>query len=243
MNFIFNTMVFNSLLNSHRVKELFIKPLLHLFFPYRCGSCGLELFLNESILCMFCEAGLEHTFNQAELPPYLASEPVTLHSLFYYSKGRAAQSVLHALKYKHERDACFEWGLMLATNLKGHGIEMPEYLIPVPLHPQKEYLRGYNQSEFLARGIQAAYPSAQLRLDLIKRVKNSNSQTRKNRHNRLHDVRNVFELNTLSWKSVSHIGLVDDVITTGATLKAIIELIKIKYPGIRITIFVLAVTK
>lgn len=236
-------MVFNSLLKRHSIREGFLKPLLHLFFPYRCGSCGLELFLNESILCLFCETGLEHTFNQAELPPYLVSEPVTLHSLFYYSKGQAAQSVLHALKYKHERDACFEWGLMMAKNLKGHGIEMPEYLIPVPLHPQKEYLRGYNQSEFLARGIQAAYPSVQLRLDLIKRVKNSNSQTRKNRHNRLHDVRNVFELNPHTWSTVSHIGLVDDVITTGATLKGIIELIKSKHPDIRITIFVLAVTK
>ena len=236
-------MVFNSLLKRHSIREGFLKPLLHLFFPYRCGSCGLELFLNESILCLFCETGLEHTFNQAELPPYLVSEPVTLHSLFYYSKGEAAQSVLHALKYKHERDACFEWGLMMVKNLKGLGIEMPEYLIPVPLHPQKEYLRGYNQSEFLARGIQAAYPSVQLRLDLIKRVKNSNSQTRKNRHNRLHDVRNVFELNPHTWSTVSHIGLVDDVITTGATLKGIIELIKSKHPDIRITIFVLAVTK
>lgn len=236
-------MVFNSFLKRHSISEAFLKPLLHLFFPYRCSSCGLELFLNESILCVFCETGLEYTFNQAELPPYLISEPVNLHSLFYYSKGQAAQSLLHALKYKHEHDACFDWGLRLAQNLKGHAIELPEYLIPVPLHPKKEYIRGYNQSEVLARGIQAAYPSVKLGLDLIERVKNSKSQTRKNRHNRLHDVSNAFALNTPTWSCVSHIGLVDDVITTGATLKGIIELIKTKYPDIRITIFVLAVTK
>jgi ComF family protein len=236
-------MVFNSLLIKHSIREVFLKPLLHLFFPYRCHACSIELFSNESILCIFCETGLEHTFNQAELPQYLVSESITLHSLCYYSKGHAAQPLLHALKYKHERNACFDWGVILAKNLKAHSIEMPEYLIPVPLHPQKEYLRGYNQSEYLARGIQAVFPSAQLRLDLIKRVKNSNSQTRKNRHKRLHDVRNVFELNAHAWGTVSHIGLVDDVITTGATLKGIIELIKTKYPDIRITIFVLAVTK
>jgi len=236
-------MVFNSLLKKHSIREVFLKPLLHLFFPYRCHACSIELFSNESILCIFCETGLEHTFNQAELPQYLVSESITLHSLCYYSKGHAAQPLLHALKYNHERDACFDWGLMLAKSLKNRSIEMPEYLIPVPLHPKKEYLRGYNQSEYLARGIQAVFPSAQLRLDLIKRVKNSNSQTRKNRHKRLHDVRNVFELNAHTWGTVSHIGLVDDVITTGATLKGIIELIKSKYPDIRITIFVLAVTK
>jgi ComF family protein len=236
-------MVFNSLIKKYSIREVFLKPLLHLFFPYRCHACGIELFSEESILCVFCETGLEHTFNQAELPQYLVSESITLHSLCYYSKGHAAQPLLHALKYKHERDACFDWGVILAKNLKAHAIEMPEYLMPVPLHPQKDYLRGYNQSEYLARGIQAVYPSAQLRLDLIKRVKNSNSQTRKNRHKRLHDVRNVFELNAHTWGTVSHIGLVDDVITTGATLKGIIELIKSKYPDIRITIFVLAVTK
>ena len=236
-------MVFNSLLKKHSIREGFFKPVLHLFFPYRCHACGIELFSNESILCLFCETGLEHTFNQAELPKYLVSESITLHSLCYYSKGQAAQPLLHALKYKHERDACFDWGLMLAKSLKDCSIDLPEYLIPVPLHPKKEYKRGYNQSEYLARGIQEIYPSAQLRLDLVKRVENSNSQTRKNRQNRMHDVRNVFELNTHAWGTVSHIGLVDDVITTGATLKGIIELIKSKYPAIRITIFVLAVTK
>jgi ComF family protein len=236
-------MVFNSLLKKYSIREGFFKPLLHLFFPYRCHACSIELFSNESILCLFCETGLEHTFNQAELPKYLISESITLHSLCYYSKGQAAQPLLHALKYKHERDACFDWGLMLAKSLKDRSIDLPEYLIPVPLHPKKEYKRGYNQSEYLARGIQEIYPSAQLRLDLVKRVENSNSQTRKNRQNRMHDVRNVFELNTHAWGTVSHIGLVDDVITTGATLKGIIELIKSKYPAIRITIFVLAVTK
>ncbi|MFM7595440.1 MAG: ComF family protein [Flavobacteriales bacterium] len=235
--------MFNSLFNKYALMEGFVKPLLHLFFPFRCRSCGLELLRNESVLCLFCETALEFTSNQADLPTCLSTEAIDLHSLFYYRKDRCAQSLLHALKYEHESDACSWWGQVFAKSLKAQELEIPPYLLPVPLHPHKEFLRGYNQSACIAEGILAIYPAVTLKPDLIKRVKNSRSQTRKNRANRLNDVSNVFELNTEAWGNISHIGLVDDVITTGATLKGIIDLIKSSHPHVRITIFVLAVTK
>ena len=95
----------------------------------------------------------------------------------------------------------------------------------------------------LAKGIQAEFPEIQVDLDMIIRKKNNKSQTGKNKFNRLTDVYNAFEFHPDATSTYKHIGLVDDVVTTGATLKGLLDLIKSKYPHIRITIFVLAVTK
>lgn len=235
--------MFNSFIKQLPISRLDLKPLLHLFFPYQCHGCGLELLAQEVGICVFCESGLDYTFNQFQLPTHLATESVNIHALFYYSKGKVAQALLHALKYKHERDLCFSWGVILAKTLKKEPVEMPDCLIPVPLHPKKKFKRGYNQSELLAKGIIAEFPEVQLGLNIIKRKLNNKSQTSKNKFNRLLDVTNAFELTPNSLIAYNHIGLVDDVVTTGATLKRILELIQSKHPQIRITIFVLAVTK
>lgn len=235
--------MFNSFIKYFPITRSDLKPLLHLFFPYRCHGCGLELLAQEAGVCVFCESGLDYTFNQIELPTHLVTESVKIHALFYYSKGKVAQALLHALKYKHERDLCFTWGLILAKTLKKEIEEMPECLIPVPLHPKKKFIRGYNQSELLAKGIQAEFPQVQLGFNIITRKLNNKSQTSKNKFNRLSDVSNAFELTPKLLSDYTHIGLVDDVVTTGATLKGILELIKSNHPHIRITIFVLAVTK
>jgi ComF family protein len=235
--------MFISFLSSFTWTKAGLTPLLHLFFPFRCHGCGLELLAQEAGICVFCEAGLDYTFNEIETPPHLNKEPIKIHALFYYSKGNVAQALLHALKYKHERDLCFKWGLILAQTLKKEPVEMPECLIPVPLHPKKRFIRGYNQSELLAKGIQAEFPNIHVVLDRIVRKKNNKSQTGKNKFNRLADVSNAFDLTPKVLSNYNHIGLVDDVVTTGATLKGLIELIKSKHPHIRITIFVLAVTK
>lgn len=234
--------MFNSFANYFSMIKPYLKPLLHLFFPFRCHGCGLELLEQESGVCVFCESGLAYTFNQIELPPHLIAESIKIHALFYYRKEHVAQALLHALKYKHERDLCFAWGVTLAKTIKKEVIEMPDCLIPVPLHPKKKFARGYNQSELLAKGIQAEFPEIQVDLDMIIRKKNNKSQTGKNKFNRLTDVYNAFELHPDAISTYKHIGLVDDVVTTGATLKGLLDLIKSKYPHIRITIFVLAVT-
>jgi ComF family protein len=235
--------MFNSFVKYFSLIKLDLKPILHLFFPFRCHGCGLELLAEESGVCVFCESGLEYTFNQIELPTHLVDESVKIHALFYYRKGQVAQALLHALKYEHERDLCLDWGVTLAKTLKKETIQMPECLIPVPLHPKKKFVRGYNQSELLAKGIQAEFPEIQVDLDLIVRKKNNKSQTSKNKYNRLSDVSNAFELHPNAASNYKHIGLVDDVVTTGATLKGLLDLIQSNHPHIRITIFVLAVTK
>ena len=113
-------------------------------------------------------------------------------------------------------------------------------LVPVPIHPKKEFTRGYNQSEKLADGI-AEILNLPVLINYIERTKNSDSQTKKGRFKRWDNVENKFiSKNTTNFK---HIALVDDVITTGATLEVIVRMLQENNPELRISIISLALTK
>ncbi len=216
---------------------------LHLFFPYRCLDCKIELLPNEPGICVFCQAGIEVVHLPIEPPPHLTVDDVEIYAFFYYKKQGVSQSLLHALKYIQRRSLCVYWGRSFARQLSPNIIGSLECLIPVPLHRKKKLIRGYNQSELIAKGILTEFPHVHLNTSCIKRVKHTKSQTKKKRNDRLSDSSEVFDLLPFDIGSYKHVGIVDDVITTGATLMGIISLIRARVPHIRITIFVLAVTK
>jgi ComF family protein len=159
-------------------------------------------------------------------------------SLLYFNKGAKVQQMLHQLKYKGNT----EIGEMLGQEL-GRSMNNSEYfkgitaVIPVPLHPKKEKLRGYNQSMMIARGV-ASMMAVETRKNLVKRT-STDSQTRKSRYDRWQNVESVFEIKEPESLYGKHILLIDDVVTTGATIEACVnELLKL--PGTKVSVATIA---
>ncbi len=149
------------------------------------------------------------------------------------------QRLVHRLKYKGKKEIGITLGKLLGRQLS----ESPffrdaDLLIPVPLHPAKQKKRGYNQSEVIASGMETAM-KADLKADLLFRKVHTATQTRKSRYERWENVKDIFGLREAETLKDKHIILVDDVITTGATLEACAETL-LEISGIRISVASLA---
>src|SRR5690606_1828740 len=140
-------------------------------------------------------------------------------SFLYFTQTGMVQELLHELKYRNNKELGIYLGKLMGLELENQDwFEGIEAIVPVPLHFKKEYSRGYNQSGLLADGpSEACGKPAWHRLLL--RTRNTDTQTKKNRIERWENVKDVFEIGS-SKAGVKHILLVDDVLTTGATLEA-----------------------
>lgn len=224
------------------------QDILHLIYPNVCLICENELSNHQNNICSFCERDLQFTFferyKEATLLDQLfwgRIQIVGTYSLLYFEKGKSAQPILHALKYKDKPEIGREMGMLIGERIeKIAKFQDLDALIPVPLHPKKLFTRGYNQSEKIADGISNIL-NVPVDNDFIQRFKQSETQTKKNRFLRWDNVQNKFLSN--SNKNYKHIAVVDDVITTGATLEAIIRVIIENNPEIRVSIISLALTK
>ncbi len=221
----------------------------HLIYPETCLICDTELSSNENSVCSLCSQELEYT----QFEKY--SEPTELDklfwgrvkieftfSLFYFREEGSTQKILHALKYKHSPQVGVEFGRIIGRRLKSVPfVKEIDLLVPVPIHPKKEFQRGYNQSEQLAIGISDIL-SIPMDTKFLKKNNHNGSQTRKGRFDRWDNVSSVFVIGK-SRSKPRHIAIVDDVITTGATLESIIRTVQENNPDIRISIISLALTK
>ena len=164
-------------------------------------------------------------------------------SLFYYTKGGNVARILYAMKYHNRKRLCVKMGEWLGGALLPSGFfEGIDYLLPVPLFRSRQRERGYNQSELLARGI-AQKTRLPLCTNALYRVRNNATQTHKSGYARWQNVEGLFratsEADCLKGK---HILLVDDVLTTGATLVACADALS-AIEGIRISVVTLAWAK
>ncbi len=158
-------------------------------------------------------------------------------ALFVFEKSGRVQRLLHAIKYKNAHDLAEHLGVYHATELATcHYFDDVDVIVPIPLHPKKEKKRGYNQSAFFADGLAKELHKPVLYTGL-KRLENTGTQTKRRRFERWENVEGIFALNdaTLSGK---HLLLVDDVITTGATIEA--AYIPLKAAGARVSACCLA---
>lgn len=223
--------------------------LSHLIFPEACLICDDELTQNEKQVCFLCSEDLERTnFHQyAESTPmdqlfWGRVEVKGTYAHFFYEKRKAVQQLLHNLKYKNNKDIGQLYGAEIAQNLSElNWFENLDALVPIPLHPVKEFKRGYNQSEVLANGITADSKIKVVKNALV-RTKNSVSQTKKSRFERNENVQNKFAL-TKEMSKLKNIALVDDVITTASTLESIIGQINRDFPEINVHVIALAIAK
>ncbi|MGZ5244812.1 MAG: ComF family protein [Bacteroidia bacterium] len=199
---------------------------INLLYPKLCASCENVLHASEKEICLACEENLPRT-NYHLIPENPVAKTfwgrVTINEaaafLFFQNEGNV-QNLLHNIKYKGSKEAAYELGLWYGNDLlKANGFNETSMVIPVPLHKSKERKRGYNQAEWFARGL-AQSMQATLSTDNLLRGQASETQTRKARFERWKNVSDVFILKDAEAVKDHNILLVDDVITTGATLEA-----------------------
>ena len=217
-----------------------------LIFPSQCISCGLEISDKSKLVCFGCASRIKWTSHMGKEVHsqiiQLVNLPCVLdaHGLFFFTKEGVEQALIHRLKYKHSKQTGFFLGKRLGQKLKN---KIPDgsidLLISVPSHHRKKYDRGYNQSEAIAKGLSEQL-NIPFSIDFACKIINASSQTRLNKNERAQNVKNSFVASP-KFSNVNSIGLVDDVITSGATIKELCKSILEINRSIRITIFVLGV--
>lgn len=161
-------------------------------------------------------------------------------SCFFYHKGSDFRHVLHLLKYGGRKDIGEVMGRFMAAELMEAGFfEGIDLILPVPLHPRKQKVRGYNQSECIARGI-SAVTGIPMDVSSVVRQRHTDTQTRKSAYERWENVDGIFCLLSPGCFRRKHVLIVDDVLTTGATVTACADAFR-GVEGIRISILTLAV--
>jgi ComF family protein len=220
----------------------------HLIFTNVCLHCNNELILSEKYLCFTCWEQLESTYfekeQQANKVERIFWGRVKIKhacSVYFYAKGSVSQSLIRALKYDFKAPLGIYLGELMAQKLVGHPLSKCDFLLPVPIHPRKKFARGYNQSELLARGLSKSWGTPILK-QLVRKKGYTKSQTKLDRFGRWDNVQDIFRSTELL-KSRSHVLIVDDVITTGATLEALVRAIQVVNPDIQISLLSFAFTK
>ncbi len=225
--------------------SILTRDVLNLVYPSICEGCGAELVGNEHNICVACWRGIPKTkFHLQQNNPieqrFFGRIPVEHASSFYYfNKDTHIQEVLHALKYKSKTKIGIELGQRFGNELKDcDWIKDIDMLIPIPLSKQKLKIRGYNQSECIAIGLSE---SLHIPVDTqsVIRTKNTKSQTTMTIAERIENVKDAFEVQQPVSFENKHVLLVDDVMTTGATLESCAREI-LKTPNTKISILTLA---
>jgi len=219
--------------------------ILELFYPQLCITCGERLISQEKFLCMKCWFDLPvsnfHLNEENKVAQLFWGRVQIDHatSYFHYRKGSRYQKLIHFIKYNGMKDLGQEAGNRFGHILReSEQFKQADWIVPVPLHPKKEKKRGFNQSEWIARGIADAMKKPLLMNNLHRKIFTS-TQTRKNRFERWQNVDGIFGVKNPAEFENRHVLLVDDVVTTGSTLEACAyELLKIN--GTKVSIATLA---
>ena len=223
----------------------FLNNIISFFYPRLCVGCGDALQQNEDYLCLNCMMHLPETNFHKD-----ADNPLNnifagrvrvkeVASLLLYKKGTSTQHILHALKYKGQK----ELGAYLGEYYGKLLVQEPrfqtiDYIIPIPLHPKKQRKRGYNQSEWIAKGLSKGMGKP-YRTDILARAQFTETQTKKSRFSRWENVKEVFVATEADDIKGKHLLICDDVLTTGATMEAAIQQLQ-TIPDVTVSVVTLA---
>lgn len=222
-----------------------LKDFISLVYPNVCSCCDKVLNGYENCICMLCKYQLPRTQFHQNL-----DNPVNklfwgrarinyATSCFHYQKGGKVQKLIHQLKYKGKKEIGEDIGRFHGRELiNSPYFKEVEVILPVPLHPIREKQRGYNQSLFFAKGIAENMDKTYLP-GILQRNSNTNTQTKKSRYDRWKNMNGIFGISSISKLIGKHILLVDDVVTTGATLEACAKEV-LKIPDTRVSITTIA---
>ncbi len=228
------------------VKDIW-QSFVTLVYPRSCCGCAGVLVTGEEHLCGFCRVEMPrtdfylHRENQLTRRFWGRVPIQTGTSLYYFQKGGRVQRVVHQFKYRGNIALGVFLGRLLGLSLnKSDAYGGLDMIIPVPLHPARERSRGFNQSEVICRGISEAMNIPHV-AGLLVREEETETQTRKDRFRRWENVSEVFKTPDVDALRNKNILLVDDVVTTGATLEACVQAL-LEVPGTKIWIATLAIT-
>ncbi len=220
---------------------------LHLIFPHNCTGCGSDIVSEEQQLCLRCTEALPSTnfFEQPGNPveaSFYGRIPVRhAAAAYYFTKDSLIQHLIFQLKYRGNKQIGSYLGMMMGREmLAGNRFNDVDLLIPLPLNPKRELKRGYNQATQICQGIQTVLDKPLLEKAVVRKVY-TETQTHMGRINRWQNMDGVFAVNAPEMLQGKHILMVDDVVTTGATLEACaMEILKI--PQTTISIATIAYT-
>lgn len=226
--------------------SFFISDLLQAVFPSTCAACGRVLTIGEKQLCVHCLVSLGSTNysdfadNPAERLllglPHLAAATSMLH----FRKGSTVQKVIHSMKFHGNSDLCLMMGQQLALDLHRSGrFDDVDMLIPVPLHWLRRLSRGYNQSMLLCQGMSEVLNLPVSHGNLV-RHRYTRKQSLQRSATRGSNVEGAFSIRHPERLAGHHLLLVDDVLTTGATLTACADALA-SVPDIKLSIATLSI--
>lgn len=204
----------------------FLTNLFHLFYPKLCVNCEQKLVANETTLCTLCRHDLPLTnfknFTQNKVIETFYGRILIkkAYSLLFFRKKGITKQLIHDLKYKGNEEIGVFFGNWIGEILKENKeFEDVDFIIPVPLHPKKLKERGYNQvtkfGETLSKHLKIPFTEKYL-----VRISSTKTQTFKERFERFNNIDTKFLIENPAYFDNKHILLIDDVITTGATLEA-----------------------
>ena len=214
--------------------------IINLFYPRVCAACGDALLKDEETVCLKCRYLLPKTGYEMNPENPLAQGfygRVKFHAVtacFFFAKQGKVQHLIHELKYKGNWEAGVFLGQQLGESIKDAPLfQGIDYLVPIPLHPKREKKRGYNQSMMIARGI-SEITNIPIGGKYLIRVVNTSTQTKKSKEERFQNVKDIFQVCHADELQGKHILLIDDVLTTGATLESCAHKFE-NIPGITIS--------
>lgn len=237
----------SSLLSS---AKKYVDGVVHFIYPEYCSVCKIVLPEGMSRVCLPCQENFRYTYFESYTEPsfldklFYGRVPLkSTFSLLYFSQGTNTQELVHEIKYLNNKQLAVYLGEKMGEKLEQKWQnELPDAFIPVPLHPKKLHLRGYNQSELIARGITNSLQRPTETRVLVRKV-NTKTQTKKGKYDRWDNVEDIFSVKDVHrWKN-KHLCIVDDVITTGSTIESCVRALKQNIPGVQISVISLAIAK
>ncbi|GAB3931289.1 ComF family protein [Mucilaginibacter myungsuensis] len=216
-----------------------------LLFPELCYACNNSLVAHEDLICTECLYNLPYTDFHHQPDNIVAKQfwgKVKLdgaYALCYFTKGGKVQQLVHSLKYRNAPQIGNKLGALAGQRMaESTHFKHFDAVIPVPLHKSRLRKRGYNQSRHFAEGIAEALGTVVSINDLI-RTKATQTQTHKTRFERSANMKEVFAVKDVSALTNKHVLLVDDVVTTGATLESCANVL-LAIPGLKLSIATIA---
>lgn len=220
-----------------------ISGIYELLYPQICYACEQRNRIHDHVLCVNCNyeiACTDHWIRPENDFTNKFNGRVKIHqgaSLYKFMPGGRFQKIVHKLKYENKPEIGEYLGKMAGRKILESWI-VPDIIVPVPIHDKKKWIRGYNQAEIIGNGLEQSLKIPQYQL--LKKTNFTTSQTNFHRYERLKNMESAFSLHQIKDFSGRHILLVDDVLTTGATLEACANVLY-QIPDIKISMFTLGI--